>query len=121
MIDHAGQGQGLGLSFTICRQVANNDVPAKFRRVFAHQPCMHIFLPFPVPSSFFCQPVLGLAVWAILIWALGHGGAVSSVQVRDSPPPPPLRALRAHLVTKGRLLAIHRVDIHRVEASVVVE
>ena len=33
-----------------------------------------------------------------------HGGAVSSVQVRDSPPP-----LRAHLVTKGRLLAIHRV------------
>ena len=38
-----------------------------------------------------------------------HGGAVSSVQVRDPPPPPPLRALRAHLVTKGRLLAIHRV------------
>ena len=26
-----------------------------------------------------------------------------------TPPPPPLRALRAHLVTKGRLLAIHRV------------
>ena len=43
---------------------------------------------------------------------LGHGGAVSSVPVRDSPPPPPLRALllRAHLVTKGQwLLAIHRV------------
>ena len=35
-----------------------------------------------------------------------HGWAVSSVQVRDSPPPPPLRA---HLVTKGRLRAIHRV------------
>ena len=37
-----------------------------------------------------------------------HGGAVSSVRVRDSPPPPPpappppLPALRAHLVTKGQ-------------------
>ena len=38
-----------------------------------------------------------------------HGGDVSSVPVRDSPPPP-FRALRAHLVTKGQwLLAIHRV------------
>ena len=37
-----------------------------------------------------------------------HGGAVSSVRVRD--PPPPLPALRAHLVTKGQwLLAIHMV------------
>ena len=43
------------------------------------------------------------------IFGANHGWAVSSVQVRDSPPPPPLRALRAHLVTKGRLLAIHRV------------
>ena len=35
-----------------------------------------------------------------------HGGAVSSVLVRDPPPPP--RALRAHLVTKGHwLLTIH--------------
>ena len=40
----------------------------------------------------------------------GHGWAVSSVWVRDSPPPPPLRALRAHLVTKGQWLpAIHMV------------
>ena len=34
-----------------------------------------------------------------------HGGAVSSVRVRDPPPPPPpppLPALRAHLVTKGQ-------------------
>ena len=39
---------------------------------------------------------------------LAQGGAVSSVPVRDSPPP--LGALRAHLVTKGQwLLAIHRV------------
>ena len=30
-----------------------------------------------------------------------HGWAVSSVWVRD-PPPPPLPALRAHLVTKGQ-------------------
>ena len=38
-----------------------------------------------------------------------HGGAVSSVPVRDSPPPP-LRALPVHLVTKGQwLLAIHMV------------
>ena len=38
-----------------------------------------------------------------------HGGAVSSVPVRD-PPPPPFRALRAHLVTKGQwLLTIHMV------------
>ena len=37
-----------------------------------------------------------------------HGGAVSSVPVRDSPPP--LRALRAHLVTKGQwLVTIHMV------------
>ena len=37
-----------------------------------------------------------------------HGGGVSSVPVRDSPPP--LRALRAHLVTKGQwLLTIHIV------------
>ena len=40
-----------------------------------------------------------------------HGGDVSSVPVRDSPPPP-LRALRAHLVTKGQwLLAIHRGNV----------
>ena len=39
---------------------------------------------------------------------LNHGGDVSSVPVRDSPPP--LRALRAHLVTKGQwLLTIHMV------------
>ena len=30
----------------------------------------------------------------------GHGWAVSSVRVRNSPPPLP--ALRAHLVTKGQ-------------------
>ena len=36
-----------------------------------------------------------------------HGGDVSSVLVRDPPPPP---ALRAHLVAKGQqLLAIHMV------------
>ena len=41
---------------------------------------------------------------------ISTGGDVSSVPVRDSPPPPPLRALRAHLVTKGQwLIAIHRV------------
>ena len=39
----------------------------------------------------------------------GHGGDVSSVLVRDSPPPP-LPALRAHLVAKGQqLLTIHMV------------
>ena len=39
----------------------------------------------------------------------GTGGDVSSVLVRD-PPPPPLPALRAHLVAKGQqLLAIHMV------------
>ena len=38
----------------------------------------------------------------------GHGGDVSSVLVRDSPPLLP--ALRAHLVAKGQqLLAIHMV------------
>ena len=38
-----------------------------------------------------------------------HGGAVSSVRVRD---PPPLRALLAHLVTKGQwLLAVHRGNV----------
>ena len=36
-----------------------------------------------------------------------HWGGVSSVLVRDSPPPPP--ALRAHLVAGSRLLAIHMV------------
>ena len=37
-----------------------------------------------------------------------HGWVVSSVWVRD--PPPPLRALRAHLVTKGQWRpAIHMV------------
>ena len=46
--------------------------------------------------------------WILLDrFVLNHGGAVSSVPVRDPPPPPPLRA---HLVTKGQwLLAIHRV------------
>ena len=39
---------------------------------------------------------------------INHGGAVSSVPVRA--PPPPLRALRTHLVTKGQwLLTIHMV------------
>ena len=38
-----------------------------------------------------------------------HGGDVSSVWVCE-PPPPPLPALRAHLVTKGQWLwATHRV------------
>ena len=45
---------------------------------------------------------LGGALWIQSI----HGGAVSSVRVRDSPPPPPppppLPALQAHLVTKGQ-------------------
>ena len=31
-----------------------------------------------------------------------HGWAVSSVWVRDSPPPPPLPALRAHLLTVAK-------------------
>ena len=45
------------------------------------------------------------------VCCLKHGWAVSSVRVRDSPPPP-LRALRAHLVTKGQwLLAIHRGNV----------
>ena len=43
------------------------------------------------------------------VWR-GDGGDVSSVLVRDSPPPPPFPALRAHLVAKGQqLLAIHMV------------
>ena len=59
----------------------------------------------------------GSGPWLLLCvsysWVM-HGGAVSSVPVRDSPPPPPppppLRALRAHLVTKGQwLLTIHMV------------
>ena len=64
------------------------------------------------PSSSSSIPLHAMVWWCQ--WALRpvhpRGGGVSSVRVRDSPPPLPLPALRAHLVTKGQwLLAIHMV------------
>ena len=65
------------------------------------------FLPFWVCARvIFSCPFYTPSMTTIVFY---HGGDVSSVPVRDSPPPP-LPALRANLVAKGQqLLAIHIV------------
>ena len=60
-------------------------------------PCIALVMPFS-------RDTLGMAPVT--------GGPSPRSRYATPPPPPlphPLRALRAHLVTKGRLLAIHRV------------